>query len=66
MTFTPNVAASQTNDQTTASPNLASGTAIQLGAAGNGYFWLGGSLQVNASQRPGQYSGTFTLSTAYQ
>ena len=66
MTFTPNVAASQTNDQTTASPNFASGTAVPLDATGNVYFWLGGSLQVNANQRPGKYSGTFTLSAAYQ
>jgi hypothetical protein len=66
MTFTPNVAASQTNTQASATPGLASGTAVALSATGNGYFWLGGSLQVNANQRPGQYSGTFTLSAAYQ
>lgn len=66
MTFTPNVARSQTNSQATATPGLASGTAVPLNETGNGYFWLGGSLQVSANQRPGQYSGTFTLSAAYQ
>ena len=66
MTFTPNGASSPTNDQSTAPANVASGTAVQLSATGTRYFWLGGSLQVNASQRPGQYSGTFTLSAAYQ
>lgn len=65
MTFTPNVSHSQTNSQATAAPGLASGTAVPLSAIGNGYFWLGGSLQVNANQRSGPYSGTFTLSVAY-
>jgi hypothetical protein len=66
MTFTPNVASSPTNDQASATANLVSGTDVQLSASGTHYFWLGGLLQVNAGQRPGQYSGTFTLSTAYQ
>lgn len=66
MTFTPNLAHSQTNTQATATPGLASGTAVALSATGNRYFWLGGSLQINANQRSGQYSGTFTLGVAYQ
>jgi len=66
MTFTPNVARSQTNSQASATPGLVNGTAVPLSATGTAYFWLGGSLQVNASQRSGQYNGTFTLSAAYQ
>ena len=65
MTFTPNVATSQTNSQSSATAGLASGTSVPLNTGGSLFFWLGGSLQVNANQRPGQYTGTFTLSTAY-
>lgn len=65
MTFTPNVAFSQTNDQSTATANLANGTAVQLDPTGAHYFWLGGALQVGSGQQPGLYSGMFTLSAAY-
>jgi Domain of unknown function (DUF4402) len=45
---------------------IASGASTQLDPWGVHYFYLGGSVTVNASQTPGLYSGVFTLVATYQ
>ncbi|MEQ1498404.1 MAG: DUF4402 domain-containing protein [Novosphingobium sp.] len=40
--------------------------AFQLGATGTGNFTVGGTLTVGASQTPGVYRGTFSVSVEYQ
>jgi Mat/Ecp fimbriae major subunit len=66
MTFTPNVASSPSDNQAGSTANLTSGSAVQLSASGSYFFWLGGSLTVNANQKTGAYSGTFSMSISYQ
>jgi hypothetical protein len=66
MTFIPNVASSATNSQAASIANLTSGSAVQISATGSHFFWLGGSLTVNANQKTGAYSGTFSMSLSYQ
>ena len=66
MTFTPNVASSQADNQPGATPNLLTGSAVQLSTNGSHFFWLGGTLAVNTNQQTGAYSGVFSMSVSYQ
>jgi hypothetical protein len=66
MTFTPNLASSPTNNQAASTANLPNDGTVQLSESGLRFFWLGGSLIVNANQKTGAYSGTFSMSITYQ
>lgn len=46
----------------TTAPMLTSG---YLPAAGSGYFTVGGTLNVGAGQAPGSYSGSYSVTVAY-
>ncbi len=65
MTFTPAVIGFNTNTQGSAAAVASGGTVTLDATTGDYYFWVGGSITASATQAPGAYSGTFTLSVAY-
>jgi hypothetical protein len=71
LVFSPNLAAT-TSQCSSCGPRqdfsitIPSGGSAQLDQWGLHFFFLGGSVTVNASQTPGLYSGMFTLIAEYQ
>ena len=68
MTFTPDVEETGTSSSYSGAGAVSSGSAYSAGnVAGSGYLylWVGGNIVVGASQAPGDYTGTFTMSVAY-
>src|SRR5690242_7911317 len=64
VSFTPKLSSSAANTQS-GSTVTTSGSTVALNATGNAYFWLGGDVTLAANQKPGTYSGTFTLTVVY-
>lgn len=72
ITFIPKLAENGVDDPSTAAPEITDGTSTSGTSNFEGflesplYFWLGGTLQGTANKKPGTYTGTFTLTLAYQ
>lgn len=70
--FVPTLAGNSVDDPSTAAPQITDGTSTSGTSNFAGflvsplYFWLGGTLQGTANKKPGTYTGTFTLTLAYQ
>jgi Mat/Ecp fimbriae major subunit len=67
LTMNTNLVYNSDNDQASAGQITTSASNIELseGDAGNGYIWVGGEIEVSASQTVGTYSGTFSISVEY-
>lgn len=62
--FTSNVKAN-TSDIVASSSALTSGSNLDLGSDGKAYVYLGGSINVGATQARGNYTGTFAINVEY-
>lgn len=68
MTFTPDVEETGTSSSYVGAGAVSSGSAYSadnVSGTGKLYLWVGGEIVVGASQAPGDYTGTFTMSVAY-
>lgn len=62
--FTANVK-SNTSDATAGASGLTSGATLALNTDGKAFVYLGGSINVAASQARGNYTGTFSIQVEY-
>lgn len=61
VSFTPKLSTSGTNVQSGSIVKIGSSLSGQLNPSGTIYMWLGGTASFPTTQKPGNYSGTFTL-----
>ena len=67
LTMATNLVYNVDNNQSSAAQITTTGSSITLsdGAAGNGYIWVGGEIEVPIDQTVGSYDGTFNISVTY-
>ena len=66
LTFVPNLVGDASAANKAVATAITSGGTVTLDATtGDHFLWVGGDINVPASQPTGTYSGTFTLTVAY-
>jgi len=68
LSFASNVRHTRANSTYTNSRNLRNGRRIRLrndSGVGKLFIWVGGDLEINPDQQPGEYEGVFNITVAY-